>query len=91
MASNNRGVAVFRLAVGLFSLFALTVIYIYFDPVMEDNIHADMRQLVTPGGTADTIADRYLTGWQSWVPMFLLAIIIYVVAAGGESNRRPTL
>ena len=70
------------------ALFALTVIYIFFDPVLEDKIHSQSVELIDEdGGTPDLLVDKYLSMWQMWVPMFLLAILVYMFTAGRESDR----
>ena len=68
------------------ALFVLTIIFVYMDPVVEDNIHAEMKERVT-GEAASNLLDTYLNSWHMWVPLFLAAIFLYVVSAGGGDGQ----
>ena len=84
MTLGNRGLAVGRLTGALVAVFVLTIIFTYFDPVIEDDLHAQGISMVT-NPTATNILNKFLNQWHWWVPMFLLAIFIYAVSSGGET------
>ena len=57
---HNRGLAVSRLIAGLIALFCLTIIFVFFDPVVEDSIHAESVEIINDeGSTPDTLIDKY--------------------------------
>ena len=74
-----------RLITALTALFMLTVIFTYFDPVVEDDIYGFADERLS--GTPQQVIDKYLGAWHFWVPAFLLAIFIYVVSAGAERSE----
>jgi len=83
MDSNNRGIAGVRLFAGMIALFALTVIFIFFDPVIT-TIQEKMVDILGTTGTPLDLTTKYLNGWHIWVPLFIIAIFIYMVSAGFE-------
>jgi len=76
-----------RLMSGLVALFVLTIIFTYFDPVVEDTIYGFGSSQITEDAPQQVI-DKYLGGWQFWIPAFLLAIFVLVVSAGAERNNQ---
>jgi len=83
---NRKGLISVRLVVGLIALFSLTIIYTYFDAVVEDNFYTDMGKAHVTDSRADSLLDSYLNGWQQWVPLFIIAIFIYMLAAFGNQG-----
>lgn len=82
----SKGLISVRLVVGLIALFSLTIIYTYFDTVVEDKFYTDLGKNHVTDPRADSLLDSYLNGWQSWVPLFLIAIFIYTLAAFGNEG-----
>jgi hypothetical protein len=81
----SKGMSAMRLMTALTSFFVLTIIFTYFDPVVEDDIYGFADERLT--GTPQAVIDKYLGAWHFWVPAFLLAIFIYVVSAGMERQE----
>ena len=84
---NNRGMSGARIMTALVSLYILTMIFIYFDPLVEDKIYGFADEKITDA-KPQNIIDKYLGAWQFWVPAFLLAIFIFIISAGAEPNQR---
>lgn len=86
---NNKGLAADRLFLALMGLFVLTIIYVFFDPLIEDKLYTGYGvEQTDAGSTPRNILDKYMAGWHWWLPMFLLAILIYAATAG-RSRRTP--
>jgi hypothetical protein len=85
----SKGMSGMRLLTGLMAFFILTIIFTYFDPIIEDNIYTGFAgKQLDADSKAMNVVNKYLTGWKVWVPGFLLAIIIYALSAGGEREVR---
>ena len=79
-------VSALRMFAGLTAMFVLTVLVVYYDPVMEDSIYGDLEKQVDDGTRPQEIMDYYLDGWQIWPIMFIAAILIYTLTSGRSKD-----
>jgi len=75
-----------RMAAAMVALTVLTIVFLFFDPVIEDNLYTDSINRVQDS-RATTMLNKYLNSWHLWVAPFLLAIFIYMTTAGQEQQR----
>ena len=75
-----------RLVGGTAALFFLTVLFLYFDPIVEDSIYGFGTDQVGVDTRPASVLDSYLHAWQWWVPLFIVGIFIYLFTAGRETD-----
>lgn len=71
-----------RIVAALVAFFVLTIIFVFFDPVIEDNIYEDVASSRIEDERAQLVADMFLNQWHWWVAPFIAAIFIYIITAG---------
>lgn len=74
-----------RPLLALAAFFTLIIIFVYFDPVVSGAIY-DFGKDQTQSTAGDAIIDQYLNQWHYWVPMFIIAIFLFVITAGGDQS-----
>lgn len=82
----NKGVSFSRIIMGIGALFALTIIFIAFDPVIEDNIYQQGIDMVESGSLAERALNDFLWSWQRWTILFIIGIFLLLFTAGMESS-----
>lgn len=80
-----------KIAAGMFALFFLSTLYIFFDPVIEDNIYASMGDQLSGDTRPQELLDLYLETWQIWPAMFILAILLYTLTSGRTKDHPSTI
>jgi len=68
------------------ALFFLTVMYIFFDPVIEDEIYDFGIGQVGSGTQAADAIDNFLYAWQRWTILFIIGIFLLIFTAGRERD-----
>jgi len=87
----NKGISTGRMVIALTSFFVLTLLFTLLDPVIEDDLYAQGKDMVTEGSKADATLDKYLNQWHWWVAPFLLSIFILALSAGGETTKKVSI
>ena len=82
----NKGVSFSRMIMGVSALFALTIIFIFFDPVIEDSIYAQGIDMVEADSMAERALNDFLWSWQRWSILFIIGIFLLIFTAGMESS-----
>ena len=82
----NKGISFPRIMMGVGALFALTIIFIFFDPVIEDSIYQQGMDMAEDDSMAERALNDFLWSWQRWTILFIIGIFLLIFTAGMESS-----